>query len=104
MKNLSTILLAGALALTTSAAFAQVSLGGRGSAGASVGGSAGGLSTNGSGRIGAGANAHVNRGGADLGVGGHADGSNRLSTGIGNSRVNGAISGQNRIRGGARVR
>jgi hypothetical protein len=96
MKNLSTILLAGALALAASAAFAQVRLGGHGSTG--------GVSAGNSGRIGTGANAGANRGGASVGVGGHADGSSRLTTGIGSSRVNGAISGQNRIRGNARTR
>jgi len=92
MKILSTLLLVAALSLATGAAFAQGG-NGQGSAGASRGGAAGG-----SGNISGGY-----RGGARVGVGTH--GSNRPSTaGIGNSRVNSAISGQGRGRGHGRGR
>jgi hypothetical protein len=96
MKALGTILLAGALALGASAALAQVKLGGHGSAGA--------YGHNGSARVGAGANVRSRGGGGRIGVGGQARGSGGFSSGIGNSRVNSAISGQNRARSRARSR
>ena len=96
MRILGTIMLAASLSLATGAAFAQVNAGGHSSAASSVRGG----STTGTGNANAGVNAGGGRNGARIGVGGH--GTHRLSTGIGNSRVNSAISGQGRGHGRGR--
>jgi hypothetical protein len=93
MKALCIVIaLAGALTLSAGAASAQIRVGGHGAAGAPANGSYGNLPKGAAGRVETGAGRH----GPSIGVGG----SNHFSAGIGNSRVNSAISSQGRGRGG----
>lgn len=94
MKTIGTMLLA--LVLMTGTAFAQFATGGRGGADARTGGGPPPAATGGSGGFDAGGGRH----GAHVGVG--ATGG--LSTGIGSSRINSAITSQNRGRRSGRFR
>lgn len=98
MKTIGTMLLA--LVLMTGTAFAQFATGGRGGADARTGGGPPPAATGGSGGFDARARAGGGRHGAHVGVG--ATGG--LSTGIGSSRINSAITSQNRGRRSGRFR
>jgi hypothetical protein len=91
------IALAGALTLSTGSAFGQIRVGGHGTAGAPVNGSHSvPKGTTGSGRV----DTSAGHRGPHIGTGG----SSRFSAGIGNSRVNSAISSQGRGRRGGHSR
>jgi hypothetical protein len=98
MKALCIVIaLAGELTLSsTGAASAQIRVGGHGAASAPANGSYGSTLKGTAGRI----ETRTGRHGPSVGVGG----SSHFSVGIGNSRVNSAISSQGRGRGGGRFR